>query len=307
MAASFFSKKRNVVFTAIFYTFLWGCAFPLVKICMESFEISDTDNFSKCLVAGIRFTVSGLIALTWCAFKDEKRLYIEKKAIKSVLLYGILSTSLQYAFTYIALSRIDSSKGGVFDQLCVFLIVLAGGFFFKEDRLTVKKVLGCVIGFIGVLLINTDGVSLTFDIGGEGVMLLAVLSQTIAYFVAKGTSAEISAPKLVGYGQVSGGIILCAFSLIMGGRIRTVNSTAVLTVIALILISSLAYMLSLAPLKYFPASEISSFNLLITVFGVIMSALVLGEDVLKWNYFASLLLLSLGIILINLRKKERKK
>lgn len=304
--ASFFSKKRNVVFTAIFYTFLWGCAFPLVKICMESFEISDGDNFSKCLVAGIRFTLSGLIALSWCAFKDEKRLYIEKKAIKTVLLYGILSTSLQYAFTYIALSRIDSSKGAVFDQLCVFLIVLAGGFFFKEDRLTVKKVLGCIIGFIGVLLINTDGVSISFDIGGEGVMLLAVLSQTIAYFVAKGTSAEISAPKLVGYGQLSGGIILCLFSLVMGGRIRTVSPTAILTVLALVVISSLAYMLSLAPLKYFPASEISSFNLLITVFGVIMSALVLGEEVLKWNYFASLLLLSLGIILINLRKKDRR-
>ena len=48
--ASFFSKKRNVVFTAIFYTFLWGCAFPLVKICMDSFGIIDGDNFSKCLI-----------------------------------------------------------------------------------------------------------------------------------------------------------------------------------------------------------------------------------------------------------------
>ena len=305
--ASFFSKKRNVVFTAIFYTFLWGCAFPLVKICMDSFGIIDGDNFSKCLIAGIRFTLSGIIALSWCAFKDEERLSIKPKAIKTLLLYGILSTSLQYAFTYVALSRMDSSKGAVFDQLCVFVIVLCGGLIFREDRLTVKKTVGCIIGFVGVLIINTDGISLSFDIMGEGVMLLAVLAQTLAYFVAKGTASDISAPKLVGYGQTVGGVILCGFSLIMGGRIHTVNAPAILSLVALILISSLAYMLSLAPLKYFPASEISSFNLLITVFGVIMSAIVLGEDVLRWNYFLSLSLLSAGIVMINLRKKESKR
>ena len=201
----------------------------------------------------------------------------------------------------------DSSKGAVFDQLCVFVIVLCGGLIFREDRLTVKKTVGCIMGFIGVLIINTDGISLSFDIMGEGVMLLAVLAQTLAYFVAKGTASDISAPKLVGYGQTVGGVILCGFSLIMGGRIHTVNAPAILSLIALILISSLAYMLSLAPLKYFPASEISSFNLLITVFGVIMSAIVLGEDVLRWNYFLSLSLLSAGIVMINLRKKESKR
>ena len=56
------------------------------------------------------------------------------------------------------------------------------------------------------------------------------------------------------------------------------------------------------PLKYFPASEISSFNLLITVFGVVMSGIVLGENILKWNYFVSLALIGAGIILINSRK-----
>ena len=297
--SSFFAKKRNVVLTAVFYTFLWGCAFPLVKICMEAFQIADTDNMSKCLVAGIRFSLSGILALIWCAFKDEKKLYVNGAQFKKILFYGILSTSLQYAFTYIALSRIDGSKGAVFDQLCVFIIVLASGLFFREDKLTFKKIIGCIIGFAGVLAINTDGVSISFDIAGEGVMLCAVLCQTVSYFVAKGTSSEISSPKLVGYGQLTGGLLLCAFSIFSGGRIHAFNITALLSLCALVLISAVAYMLSLAPLKYFPASEISSFNLLITVFGVVMSAVMLGENIFRWNYLVSLVLISIGIILIN--------
>lgn len=304
---SFFQSKRNVVLTGIFYTFLWGCAFPLVKICMEAFQISDGDNMSKCLVAGIRFSFSGMLALVWCYFKEETKIYIKPHQAKSVILYGVLGTALQYAFTYIGLSRIDGSKGAVYDQLCVFIVVITSGIFFKSDKLNFNKVIGAALGFMGVLVINTDGVSFTFNPLGEGIMLCAVICQTAAYFVSKSTAESISAPKLVGYGQLIGGIMLCIFSALSGGRIHTVNLIAVISLIALVLISAVAYILSLMPLKYFPASEISSFNLLITVFGVAMSAVMLGENIFKWNYGASLALISIGIILINSKKVQKGK
>lgn len=301
---SFFKSKKNIVLIAIFYTFLWGTAFPLVKICMESFEIPDSDNMSKCLVAGIRFAFSGLFTLIWCTFNDETKVRLSASQVKHVLFYGLLATALQYSFTYIGLSRIDGSKGAIFDQLCVFIIVLASGIFFKDDKLNLRKMTGCVLGFLGVLVINTGGVSFDFSLGGEGIMLCAVLCQTASYFVAKNTADCISAPKLVGYGQLIGGILLCGFAILAGGRIHTVNALAVITLLMLIAISAIAYVLSLMPLKYFPASEVSSFNLLITVFGVVMSALILGENIFRWNYLVSLLLISLGIIVINLKGKR---
>lgn len=299
---SFFESKRNVVLIALLYTFLWGTAFPLVKMCMESFTISDSDNMSKCLVAGIRFAFSGLFTLMWCAFNDDTKIRLSVSQFKHVLFYGLLATALQYSFTYIGLSRIDGSKGAIFDQMCVFVIVLASGMFFKDDRLNLKKVTGCILGFLGVIAINTSGVSFEFSLGGEGIMLCAVLCQTASYFVAKNTADRISAPKLVGYGQLIGGILLCAFAFIAGGRIHTLNATAIITLLMLIAISAIAYVLSLMPLKYFPASEVSSFNLLITVFGVVMSALILGEDIFRWNYLVSLLLISSGIVMINLKR-----
>ena len=88
-----------------------------------------------------------------------------------------------------------------------------------------------------------------------------------------------------------------------GGRIQTFNATAILSLCGRVFISAVAYILSLAPLKYFPASEISSFNLLITVFGVVMSAVMLGENIFRWNYLVSLVLISGGIILINSVKR----
>lgn len=304
MKQPFMSIKRNVVLVAIFYTFLWGLAFPLVKICMDSFHIADGDNMSKCLVAGIRFTFSGLLTLIFCYCTGETKLEINKTHIRSILLYALLATVLQYSFTYIGLSYIDGSKGAVYDQLAVFFIILFSGMFFADDKLCLIKIAGCVLGFAGVTATNVEGFSFSFSLQGEGIMLLATFCQAGAYFVAKKASWKMSAAMLVGYGQTIGGAVLTVFAFVCGGRIFTANVTAIFTLAALTFISAFAYVMSLMPLKYFPASEISSFNLWITVFGAITSALLLGENILKWNYLLAILLISTGILLVNVRRKK---
>lgn len=298
MNKPFFSTKRNVVIAAILYTFMWGCAFPLVKVCMKSFRINDADNISKCMLAGIRFFLSGILTLSCCRFLGEK-LPLKLSHLKLVTIYGILATFMQYAFTYIGLSRVDGSKGAVFDQACVFMIIIFSGMFFKNDKLNFKKITGCVLGFIGVAVINLDNIKFDFKLNGEGLLICAALCQTAAYFIAKYSAEKIPAVKLVGYGQLIGGILLFAFSYISGGKITTVNSNGIICMLMLIIISSSAYVLSLMPLKYFPASEISSFNLLITVFGVIMSGIILGENIFRLNYAASLALICAGILFVN--------
>lgn len=299
---SIFKKKRNVVIIAIFYTFLWGLCFPLVKLCMSEFDVIESD-MSKCLVAGIRFTLSGLGLTVYSFIKSGRTALLKKKAILSVTLYGVLATSLQYAFTYVGLSKVDGAKGAIFDQLCVFIIVIVGGLFLKNDKLTPIKLLGCALGFIGVLAISTEKMSLTFTVGGELMMTFAALCQAGSYFIATLSADKISAFKLVGYGQLTGGALLSIFALTAGGRIDTLSTKGIVILIALALFSAVAYVLSLIPLKYFPASEVSVFNLLITVFGVVLSGIVLGENIFRINYLISLSLICAGISLVNWRRK----
>ena len=300
--ADLFSKKRNVVFLAIFYTFLWGCCFPLVKLCMDGFNV--TDNLSKCLVAGIRFTLAGLGLVAYSVIRGKRDALPTRAELHYLLGYGLLATTLQYAFTYIGLSNVDGAKGAIFDQLCVFLIIILGGLFFKNDRLTPVKVLGCVIGFLGIIAVSTEKMTFSFALEGEGMMTLAALCQTGAYFLAIACAGKVEPTKLVGYGQLTGGILLTVFSLVMGGRITKITAQGVLTLLALAPFAAVAYVLSLLPLKYFSASEISVLNLLIPVFGVVISGLVLGENIFRINYLISLALIILGILLVNWRKRN---
>lgn len=303
MGQPFLSKKRNVCVIAVLYTFLWGCAFPLVKMCMESFEVSGNDNISKCLVAGLRFALAGALTLLIAKFLLKESLKVSKKQFKTCFIYGITATALQYAFTYIGLSMVDASKGAVYDQLCVFFIVLCSGIVFKDDKLTFRKIAGCIVGFLGVASINVS--SLAFSLStGDLIMVCAALVQTVAYFVAKKSANDFSPVLLVGYGQLTGGLLLTGGSLLLGGSINTINLSAVFSLIALIFIASIAYILSLLPLKYFPASEISIFNLLITIFGVVMSGIVLKENVLRLNYGIALILIIIAVLMINSKEKR---
>ena len=303
MKNGWFQTKKGVTLIAIFYTFLWGCAFPLVKICMT--EFGALDNMSKCLVAGFRFTISGLALSVYSTFsKRKENVTLDKSVIVPILAYGILGTALQYALTYIGLSYVDAAKGAIFDQLCVFFIILFSGLFMKNDKLTLLKIVGTIIGLIGIFASSTEKMSLTFTMEGEGVMMLVAVAQTLAYFIATLFANKIPSVTLVGYGQLSGGILLIVFSLLCGGRVHTVTPKGILILLILSAIAGVAYVLSLVPLKYFPASEISVFNLLITVFGVVMSGLVLGENILRIEYLVALLLISLGIFLVNYRGRK---
>lgn len=292
---NFVAKPYGVTITALIYTFMFGCAFPLVKICISEFGISSGDNIGKCLLAGVRFFLSGLVLMLLC-----RKITVRKaRDFAYCFSYGIFGTSLKYACTYIGLSVVSGSKGAILDQIGIFVIIIFGGLFFKGDKLTLKKILGCLLGLIGIVAVGFDGLNFSFSFLGEGMIICAALFNACEYFVAKHTANKISPMQLVGIGQFFGGLVLCIYAICMGGSLEQFTIGGIVSLIALVLISSFAYVLSLIPLKFHPVSKVSIYNLLITVFGVVMSAAVLRENILKIEYLIAVVFVSMGICIIN--------
>ena len=70
-------------------------------------------------------------------------------------------------------------------------------------------------------------------------------------------------------------------------------------------VSAAAFTLWTALLKYHPASKISVFNLLVPVFGTILSGILLGENIFRAEIFLSLILITAGILAVNLSTEEK--
>ena len=118
-------KKWGLVLIALVYTSLWGLAYSLVKLCMR--ELSISDDLDKCLLAGIRFTLSGA-ALSVYAGVSEKRALPTKNEFPKILGYGLLGTAIQYSFTFIGLSRVGGGVGGESDISAAAVVGIDGKF-----------------------------------------------------------------------------------------------------------------------------------------------------------------------------------
>ena len=60
---SFLKSAPGMILTAIFCNFLWGSAFPCIKIGYHLFQVSANDSASQILFAGTRFTLAGILVI----------------------------------------------------------------------------------------------------------------------------------------------------------------------------------------------------------------------------------------------------
>ncbi len=84
------------------------------------------------------------------------------------------------------------------------------------------------------------------------------------------------------------------------------SGQGVLILLWLAFVSAAAFTVWTALLRIHPASKISVFNLLVPVFGTVLSGLLLGENILKIETLLSLLLIAAGILLVNFSKGGKK-
>lgn len=282
---------------------LWGSAFPCIKIGYSLFEIPSGDTAAQILFAGIRFTAAGILAWIFGSLIAKKPLIPEKNAIGKIGLLSLFQTILQYLFFYVGLAHTTGVKSSIIKGSDVFLCILVSSLVFKLEKLTPKKIAGCIVGMAGVIIINLAGGSpdMNITLMGEGFIFFSILAHTMSSALIKIFSKEHNPVMLSAYQFFFGGIVMIICGAAFGGRLPVVNAEGVLMLIYLALVSSVAYSLWSVLLKYNPVSRISVFGFMNPVFGVILSAFLLNEteQAFSINSLIALALICIGIVTVN--------
>ena len=185
------------------------------------------------------------------------------------------------------------------------MAVLVASLLFQQEKLTGKKIVGCLIGFAGVVIVNLGGsMDMGFRLTGEGFIFLSTVAYAFSSVFLKRYSKDENPVLLSGYQFITGGIIMCVIGLLMGGKVHGFAATSTGMLVYLAVVSAVAYSLWGILLKYNPVSKVAVFGFMNPVFGVILSALLLGEGAQAAGVksLIALLLVSIGIYVVN--KKE---
>ena len=303
---SIFTKPYVLLTLALGSCFLWGSAFPSVKIGYRLFSIGANDTYEKILFAGYRFFLSSMMIFAFCLITGRS-LKLKKSHVPKVAFLGILQTTTQYVFFYIGLSNTSGTIGSILSASSTFFTVIIAHFFFKEDRLTLKRIAGVVLGFIGVSLanMNSGGIQGSFSLTGEGFIIISSLVGALAGIYIKRISKDISPFAISGYQLLIGSLILVAIGFLGGGTDIIFTSTGLLLLMSLGLKSAAAFTLWSILLKYNDVGRVSIYKFTIPLFGTLLSYMFLDESFLGLYVIVAIILVSLGILLINLRPKNK--
>lgn len=306
---NFLQKTLVVALLAAVCTFLWGSAFPCIKIGYRLFDISSDNTYTQILFAGIRFTLAGILTILIGSVLNRELLVPKKKSIPNIIKLSMFQTVLQYIFFYMGLARTSGVKSSIIEGSNTFIAILIACLVFKQEKLNLKKVLGCVIGFAGVVLVNItkDGIDMNMTFMGEGAILMSAVAYAISSGLIKIYSKDDNPVMLSGYQFLFGGILLMVAGFAMGGRITQVNPQGIMMLIYLACISAVAYSLWGVLLKYNPVSKVAVFGFMNPVFGVILSAWWLNEtgNDLGIKALIALVLVCIGIYIVNRKDKVK--
>lgn len=304
-------KGWVVALLAMVCCFLWGSAFPCVKIGYDLFQIAAEDIASQILFAGTRFTLAGVLTIAIGSLMSRKVLKPERTSWGMILKLCMVQTVIQYLLFYVGLANTSGVKASIIEASNVFLAILISALIFHYEKLSKEKVVGCLLGFAGVVLINlsSGGFGGSMSLIGEGFIFLSTLSYALSSVLIKKYSQRENPVTLSGYQFLLGGLIMAVVALIAGGKLQhfTVQSTLLLVYMAMI--SAVAYSLWGLLLKYNPVSKVAVFGFMNPMFGVILSAVLLKEQNQAFTLrgLVSLVLVCVGIYVVNQDFSKKKK
>lgn len=304
---TFFTKPLNIFICAIIATFLWGSAFPAIKIGYELFNIPSEDIASKMLFAGIRFTAAGIFVTIFNAAVHKRLVLPTKQELKGIIPLALTQTTVQYIFFYISLIYLSGVKGSILNSIGNFFAVILAHFCFKSDRLNLTKVVGCALGFAGVVLCCLGGgsIDMSFKLMGDGFILIAAFCFALGSVITKFITKNSDSVMITGFNLGIGGVVLVIIGICFGGRLSITSPAAAAILTYLALLSSVAFALWAQLLKYNQVGKISVYCFLNPVFGVILSGIFLGDEFFNLSTLTALVLVSLGVYIVNKPAKSK--
>lgn len=296
------TKPGMVCAVALLCCLLWGSAFPSIKIGYRLFEIAEGDSMSQLLFAGYRFSLAGIMVILIVSLMNGHILCPKRSSWSMVIRLGAVQTIFQYVFFYMGLAHTTGVKSSIITASNVFFSIFLSALVFRE-KITPYKLAGCIIGFAGVVLINLtgNGIDLNLSFAGEGAILFSAFASSLSSVLIKRYSAKEDTFTLCGYQFLFGGIVLSVIGLVGGGRVSGFTASSVTLLAYMGLISAVAYSLWSVLLSCNPVGKVAIFGFSNPMFGVILSAILLGEKNQAFTFrgVTALILVCVGICIVN--------
>jgi drug/metabolite transporter (DMT)-like permease len=306
-ARRFFTHPLGILLAAIVATFLWGSAFPFIKLSYEHLQIESHEIGEQLVFAGYRFFLSACMIFLFFRLLGKK-MVCRRETLPTLVTIATFQTFLQYILFYIGLSYSTGIQGSIIAGTTSFFQILLAHFMYKDDSFSLRKGIGILIGFSGVVVVNMTKGVLNIDIGiGEVLLLVSMFVSAYDNILAKNASMKMEIGYLTAYQMLFGSIGLLMIGSLSSSLFPfTFTGTTIAMLLYLSFLSAAGFVLWNNVMKYNKVGNVSMYLFLIPVFGVFLSSMILHEP-LHMLVLIGLALVTVGIIVVNRARPSTQK
>lgn len=272
---------------------IWGGVFLAVRLALDEVPF----------VTSVAHRVFWAAVILW-GYVFARRLPIprEPRIWFALLIMGGLNNAIPFSLMAWGQLHIESGLASVFNASTAIFGVIVAALILTDERLTTRKVIGSLIGFLGVATAIGLEALRNFDI--TSLAQLAVIAGTLSYAFA-GVWARLTlsslTPQVAAAGMLTGSsvIMVPAAFLIDGVPTFALSATALGAIAYYVIFATAgAYLLYYRILAAAGSANVMVVTLLMPPISIVLGALVLQES-LSPNVFVGLAILALGLIILD--------
>lgn len=256
-------------------------------------------------VVGIRMSISGAILLAYHSIWNHTQLRIKKEHFWPFVQATIFTIYIPYLLRYWGLVYLSSSKACLLYNFGPFLTYFFS-YIISKEKVTLKKMAGLCIGFIGLLpLIITSSFHVTTNHGlfilPELALLTAVTSMSYGWLIIhKLINKENYPPSMTnGIIMFAGGILaLCTSLLLEDPATYITDVMPFITILSIIIVVSnlICHNLYGALLKIYSPTMLSFTSFLSPLFAAFYGWLFMNE-IIPLHFYGSAFIIFIGLAL----------
>ncbi len=282
--------KAYAAFASV--SFFWGTTYLAIRIGVEVLP--------PFFFAGSRFLISGLILATFMKMRGTPlpdKADCRTLAIVGLLLLGAANGAVVWAEQFVA-----SGLAALIVATLPFWMVGIEAALPNGERLTAKKILGIITGFLGLLILLWPELQGSMeDSFLKGILALSIAPLAWGSGSVYAKRHKVKTPPLMSAGvqMLIAGSVLCIVALMSGELGRVVFTTqGVASMVYLVIFGSIiGYGSFIYALEKLPSSLVSTYAYLNPVVAVFLGWLVLDERLDMYMVFAIAVILS-GVFLV---------
>ena len=281
---------------------IWGTSFLWIKIALE--EVSPIvlvafRTLFGTLGLGLVLVLNKEIAITWKTLKERLPVFI---------ILGLTNIAIPWLLISWAEKFIDSGTAAILNGTVPLFTIFLSPIFVSDDKISAAKVIGLVVGFLGVVVLMSPGIqeNPSSNLLGQAASLVGALFYSVSIIFSRNKTKGISS-QTQSFLQLAVGTVAVWIFAFFIERPFTLPQ-APITWLALawlgVLGSSVGYIIYFHLLHKIGPTRTSMTTFIPPLIGMILGIIFLHEP-FYWQALVGAVMILSGIAIVNLIKAKK--